>query len=214
MFKKTIPSPLTRHMNTNLIVGLFLLISCSVIYAEPERINDENAPFLYEINAEIPTPQETLAGFISQDYKNASDEFTARELFEKIKPVIEKRISEAKSINDWMILSRSRLPEYDFNKNGFPSDLSSETFVPFDNNYAVMFTNTADFQIIPVPIEEAKSFSGTLKQSRNVTMEVVGRPVRSIEKRLNYRDLKVIMLEIEKLTFKFENGTIIGTKTK
>lgn len=212
--KIVIQSAIIRKINVNIFSGLFIIISCINIYAKPERITNENAPFIYEINTEIPTPQETLAGFISQDYRNASDEFTARELFEKIKPVVDKRISETKSTTDWMVLTRIRLPEYDFNKNGFPSDLDSETFFPFDNNYALMLTNTSDFQIIPVPLEEAKSFAGTLKQSRNVTMQVEGRPVRSIEKRLNYRDSKVIMLEIEKITLKFENGTIIGTKTK
>lgn len=185
-----------------------------VAIADTVQFSDENVPFAYEINAEIPSPTESLAKIISQDYRNAPDEFTAKELFEKIQPLIKKRMDAAKSVETWTLLIRDQLAPYDFANSGFPTEISEKTFIPFDNGYAVMFTNGPDFQILPVPIESAKALSRKLQNRRTIELKVDGKVVGSEEKALNYGDRKVVLVEISGISVKLEDGTLVGSKNK
>lgn len=185
-----------------------------VLHAEPVQITSENVAFAYEINAEIPSPTESLAKIVSRDYRTAADEFTARELFEKIKPIITKRLDAAKSVQTWTLMLRERLAPYDFSKAGFPTELSDKTFVPFDNDYAVVFTNTPEFQLLPVPVESAKAMARKLQNNRTIELRVEGKAVGSKEQELNYSARKVVLVEIVGITIKLEDGTLVGSKTR
>jgi len=212
---KTFSNPLIP-MKTSAAVLISLLPIASALHGtEPVRLNDENIAFAYEVKAEIPAPKEELAKIISVDYRNAPDEFSGRELFLKIEPVIEKRIAEAAGIPEWFVLIGSRLNEYDFDRQGFNTGFDDTTFIPFTRNgvqrYAVMFKNVADFKFLPVPIEKAKSLSDALKRSRKCDIQVEGRIVGAKEQTLNYSVYKVVELEITRLTIKLENGTLVGT---
>lgn len=194
----------------SLILAMLPLVAC----AEPVRISDQNAPFVYEVKAEIPTPKESLAKMISADYRRAPDEFTAHELFEKIAPVIDKRITEAKATKEWNVVIGGQLAQYDFNKKGFPTGFSETTFIPYDNGYALMFSNAAGFGLLPVEMANAKRLSGMLQRNRSCSIIVEGTVVGSKEEDLNYSSRKVIVLEISRLTIKLQDGTEVGAVTK
>jgi len=191
-----------------------LVVLHGVLHAEPPQITDENVAFAYEVNSEIPSPTESLVKIISRDYRNAADEFTARELFEKIKPIVAKRLDAAKSVQTWIVLIGDSLAPYDFSKASFPTKISDTMFVPFDNGYAVMFTNAPEFQLLPVPVESAKAMAHKLQNNRTIELRVEGKPVGSKEKELNYSDRKVVLLEITGITIKLEDGTLVGSKVK
>jgi hypothetical protein len=182
--------------------------------AEPVRISDQNAPFVYEVKAEIPTPKESLAKMISADYRRAPDEFTAHELFEKIAPVVDKRIAESKATKEWSVVIGAQLAQYDFGKKGFPTGFTETTFIPYDNGYALMFSNAASFGLLPVEMANAKRLSGQLQRNRSCSVIVEGTVVGAKEEDLNYSSRKVIVFEISRLTIKLQDGTEVGVVTK
>ncbi|MBK9990661.1 MAG: DUF4852 domain-containing protein [Verrucomicrobia bacterium] len=191
-----------------------ILATIACANAQAVRLSDDNAPFVYEVKAEIPTPKETLAKILSNDYRNAPDEFTAHELFEKIEPVIDKRVAEAKTTKTWMIVIGAQLAAYDFKAKGFPSGFSESTFIPFNRGYAVMFSNASDFSLVPVDMATAKGLSSSLQRNREVSITVEGALISSKEKELNYSTNKVVFIEINKVTMKLRDGTVVGEKTK
>lgn len=181
--------------------------------AEAIRVTAENIAFVYESKAEIPTPPEILASLISEDYLHARDEFSAREMFQKIEPVIIKRLAAAKATELWKIEITKELPSYDFTSNSFPTGLTETTFIPFSassQNYAAIFTNHELFRKVPVEIEAAKKLSANLRKSRLSTLIVEGVVKESLEKNMNYSKRKTISFEISKVSIKMEDGTFIG----
>lgn len=198
---------------------LLAAATCSLVgclSAEAVRITEENAPFVYETKAEIPTPREKLAGLISADYLNATDEFTARDLFQKIEPVIDKRIETAKSTKLWRMDISKQLPQYDFDAKAFPTQFNENTFISFPNAsqpYAVMFANHELFRHVPVEIEAAKNLSAALRLSRSSTFIVEGVVKDAQERTLNGRKWKAILFEITKVTIKLGDGTLVGVRS-
>ena len=67
-----------------------------VVKDEGFVIDDSSVPFVYEVKAEIPAPEEKLAGYLSADFANAGDEF-AQHAMRQNRPVIQKRIDAAKA---------------------------------------------------------------------------------------------------------------------
>jgi len=198
-----------------IIIG-FALCAATAISAESVRITEENIPFVYELKAEIPTSREILAGILSEDYRKAEDEFTAREMFQKIEPVIVKRLATAKETKLWRVEITGVLAPYDFNSKSFPSQLTAKSFVQFSSgrqNYAVQFSNTEAFRDIPVEMDAAKNLSAKLRKSRVSILHVEGTIKESLEKTINYNRLKVLIFEISKMTIKLEDGTYVGEYT-
>jgi hypothetical protein len=76
----------------------------------------------------------------------------------------------------------TRLPEYDFTRQGFPTTLDSSTYIPFENyshslkargiKYSILFENAADATFLPVPLEIAKKLATTLERSRDITIDL------------------------------------------
>ena len=94
---------------------VFMLLN-TVVLGEEVRINQQTIVFLYEARVENRLTDEQLAEKISIDFRNATDEFTRHELMERIRPVIEKRITEAANTKDVYLLVGVQLGEYDFEK--------------------------------------------------------------------------------------------------
>ncbi len=188
--------------------SLILAISTSVD-AEPIRVTDENIPFLYESRAEIQTSEEKLARIISVDYRRARDEFSKMELLQKIKPVISKKLSESKEIEEIKLLIGSRLKEYDFDKSAFPTGFGSGTYIPFKNGYAVNFENAEIIEFIKIPVSEAKNLSSMLRKTRKVGFEVKGKIISVKEEMVNYSTKKLVTVEIQSVVVKTKKGKII-----
>jgi len=178
---------------------------------KPARITDDNIIFLYEARAEIPAPDDKLYRFISIEYRRSEDEFTRHELAQKIKPVLEKKLSEALKTKFITVIIGDRLEEYDFDKSAFPTGISSGTYVPFDNGYAVTFENADKLTYLKVPFEKAKLLSRQLQRNRRTQIIIKAQIIGAEEKRLRWNIDKVLKTKISQLTLKLSSGKTVGT---
>lgn len=124
---------------------MFFSVLATFCFAEDVILQDESIPFLYESRAEISAPEHKLAAFVSIEYRNARDEFTRHDLFQKIKPVLDKRLQTAKQTKSVKIHVKTRLGEYDFTQHAFstgflklptsPTKPNMLLYSPMPNNY-------------------------------------------------------------------------------
>jgi len=182
------------------------------VFADSTRISDENAPFFYEANAEIKIPDHKLAEYISSDYRNARDEFTRHDLFQQIKPIIDKRLSKAKKTKTVLLRIGGDLGDYSFDKKSFATGIGATTYIPFHNGYAVTFTNGEKIQFLPVPMNSARSLSGELRKNRSATFVVYGLVVGTKEEELGWGTKKAIKVKVTKIEATLNSGTNVGTK--
>jgi hypothetical protein len=194
------------------LVCLSVFLLPAGVFAENIKVSDESAPILYEARAEIRIPDDKLAEYISADYRKARDEFTRNDLFQKIKPIIDSRLAEAKKTKTVLLLIGGRLADYDFDKNAFPTGFSASSFIPFKNDYAVTFTNGEKFEFLPVPFEFAKSLSSELSRNRRAKFIVYGEIVGAKEEKLRRRVKKVLQVRITKIEVSLRSGTEVGSK--
>ena len=126
----------------------------------PTRITDDNIPFIYESRAEAPAPEGELMERISSDYSRfMSDEFARRDLEQQIRPILDRRLLEARAITRVTVEFGSDLGDYDFERSGFPTNHNSSTYVPFRYRYAVRFSNAADLSFVPVAEDVARDLA-------------------------------------------------------
>ena len=171
------------------------------------EITDQSAPIVYEVKADIPTPIERIAEVVSSDYQALRDEFSKHEFLQTLKPSIERRIKQASEENSFYVQVSESLPEYDFNRKGFPTGIDASSFIPLKGRYAVRFSNIDQAGLIPVPLEDAKRAANALKSSRKAVITYTGTLDRTSEETMNYQPFKVIYLKINKITLALENGT-------
>lgn len=202
-----------KNLHVKLLFCFFLIGISTNAFAEATKISDENIPFLYESRAEIMAPKQTLAEFLSSDYRNAKDEFTRHDLYKQVGPVLEKRLVDAKTVKEVVLHVGAKLGEYDFEQKTFPTGFGTTTFIPFSNKYAVTFSNSSDLQFIPVPFESAKSLSHELGQSRRAVFSIYGEIIGTKEEDLNYSHKKVLQVKVTKIEAQLKSGTLVGSKT-
>jgi uncharacterized protein YecT (DUF1311 family) len=211
------PCNLTKLVRIRLVsfvcVSVALALSevgfAQVVKDEAFLIDESRAPFVYEAKAEVPSPPEELLGFISSDYRHATDEFQQRALLAKFKPVIDKRISEAKSSKLFVIKVGYSLPKYDFDKQGFPTGVGESFFVYFGSTpYIVRFTNWEQLDFVPIEESRARSLQSMLRSNRQATLRVYGTLKDCREEPVNGSTKKVIYLEATKAILS------IGTENK
>ncbi len=199
-----------------IVAGLILAAWASFVQGADgpvaPTITDDNAYFFYEAHAEIPTSHANLAKLMSSDYRTAPDEFTAHELLQKMEPVIERRIKEAGEAATVMIKIGAELPNYDFDKNGFPTSITETTFVPFTGNYSARFSNVADLTFVPVSADAAKLLAGRLSRNRSCYLKIFGSIEKSAEETINNSSQKVITISASRISIELENGTPVGEK--
>ena len=194
------------------VLSIAMLLFANLVFGQEVRVDDETLAFLYEARAEIRTPDQNLAKIMSTDYRNASDEFTRYDLMQQIAPVIERRIAEAADTTSVKILVGGRLEDYNFEQNAFPTGFSENTFIPYDNRYAITFINGADLQTLSVPVESARTIAGELQRSRRAQFEIYGEIVGAREDTLNYTDRKVLEIRVTRLEVSLNSGTEVGVK--
>lgn len=176
----------------------------------PVELNGDNIVYYYEVNAEIPTPKVDLASIVSKDYQRARDEFTRHELFEKLKPVIEKRITAAKSNSRVIVKVDIQLPDYDFARQGFPTSLGSNPVVTFRNpyrsGYGAILEQQDKISFLPVSKALAKQLSVRLRRSRQCVVTIYGDVVKS--QVMNGK--KIVTVRPKKLHMALKAGNIVG----
>ena len=178
----------------------------------PTLVNDDNVMYFYETKAEIPTRREDLAKIISRDYRTAPDEFTGQELFQKVAPVIAKRIESARSTREVSVRIGGELPAYDFQRKGFSTGISNTTFIPFKNGYAIQYTQGSTLDLVEVPLEQAKTLSKSLGRTRRSYLTVFGTIEQAREQTLNFEQYKVIFLKPTRVVMELEGGVKVGEK--
>lgn len=182
-----------------LTLGSEQIGTAQTVRDEASVIDDSRAPFVYEARAEIPSSPEELAGFVSSAYRNSSDEFQQHSLLEKIKPVIQRRITEARTTKLFMVKLGYTLPKYDFDRQGFLTPVNETSFMYFNNSaYIVKFTNWEDVDFIPFEESKARFLEPTLHGNRQATLRVYGTLKECRENSINGSDKKVIYLEATK----------------
>jgi hypothetical protein len=166
---------------------------------EASLIDDSRAPFVYEAKAEIPSPPEELVGFVSSTYRNSTDEFQQHSLLEKIKPVIDRRIAEARATKLFVVKLVYTLPKYDFDRQGFLTPVNETSYIYFNNSaYIVKFTNWDEVDFIPFEESKARFLEPTLHGNRQATLRVYGTLKECREDNVNGSDKKIIYLEVAK----------------
>ena len=183
-------------------IGIFVL---PISAWAQTRITDSNIPFLYESRAAIRAPDHKLAALLSKDFRNAADEFTRHDLLEQIKPVIEDRLNQARQTTKVYLLIGDQLGNYDFDRSAFPTDMSENTYIRFDNGYRVQYDNADQFTFIPLPAEEARSLASALRRSRAVTFRMEGTIARATED----WDRKVVYMRVDKIVLSMKNKRLI-----
>jgi hypothetical protein len=175
------------------------IATAQIVRDEASVIDDSHAPFVYEAKAEIPSPPEDLAGFVSSTYRSSADEFQQHELLQKIKPVIERRIAEARATKLFVVKLGYTLPKYDFDRQGFLTPVNETSYINFNNSaYILRFTNWQEVDFIPFEESKARYLEPTLHGNRQATLRVYGTLKECREDSINGSDKKVIYLEATK----------------
>lgn len=193
------------------IISILAVSQSLATTGDSVQLTDISVAFAYESRADIPTSTENLAKIISMEYRLAPDEFTARELFKKIEPVVVQKLDEAKKTKTWSVHIGDTLAQYDFKKEAFPTGLSKATFIPYDNYYAVRFSNAEKYEMLPVKVETARKLSEALQRGRACTMIVEGEILSTKEDKINRTTRKIADIKIKKLTVKLRDDTLVGT---
>ena len=191
-----------------------LLLISSSAFAQPVQVTGDNVAFLYEARAELPVPDEVLAESAFTDYANARDEFARHDIFQRIKPLIAKRIAEARETTLVYLNVATDLEDYHFEGESFPTGFSDATFIPFRGTarYAVAFTNGADIEHLPVTVEVARSLATELRRTRRASATIYGEIQDVSEKTLNYLTYKTLNMRITKIEVSLRSGTVVGSK--
>ena len=106
-------------------IFIFLSVFSTFSFAEDVILQDENIPFFYESRAEIPAQDQKLASYISVEYRQAKDEFTRHDLFQKIKPVLDKHLQTAKQTQVVKLRVNIRIGEYSLSYRIFRDNVYS-----------------------------------------------------------------------------------------
>lgn len=175
------------------------------------RLSDDNAFLYYESRAAVKAPDHKLAEFMSTDYRHAQDEFVKHDLMKKIKPVLHRKLDDAKNDDTVFVRVGTRLGEYDFNKGAFPTGFSETTFIPFDNGYALTFNNGEKAAFIPVAIDRARALSGKLRRSRRATVILHVKLLGVEEKTFNWARKKSINSRITKMEVQLGSGAPVAS---
>ncbi|WP_324171121.1 DUF4852 domain-containing protein [Sulfurimonas sp.] len=192
------------------LIILSLLLSLNAQTAD--RLTDENIAFIYESRADLPITNENLVKTLSQEYKNARDEFTQYELMKKIKPVFKKKLTDAKANNSYFVKVGSTLGKYDFKNNTFSTGFSKDTYIPFKNGYALSFNNVEDIANIKVAFVDAKRLSKKLQRNRKITAIIYIKTSKVQVKKVHWNHSKVLNADITSITILTDDGNEIISK--
>lgn len=183
----------------------------------PTPLTVDNIAFIYESRAEVPAPDERLFPLISPDYRDyrysrGEDEFRRDSRGDQIKPVLERRLAEARSVGRVTLEYRSELEVYDFERSGFPTGLTTRTYIPYNTTigirtYVVRFTNAADFAFWPMAEDAARELVSSMRGNRTIVIAVTGAIV-SAEPTSNG---KTLFVRAEEIDLALSSGRKIGT---
>jgi hypothetical protein len=213
-----------RIFNLMLCLAIFFLCVYSIPARceGPEELNDLEVGFLYYKLSQLPIPWDHFANHYAE-YRDAKDEFQRLEVLERIKPVLEKMKNKVYSSNSFIVKFKSRLGEYDFQNNGFPTNILQRTFVPTMKvrsnmkgpDFAIKFQNGQEFSYLKVDPQEARKKVIALRDSREAVIEIEYEAKSAGEDTINYISYRMIDAHIKKLrAYSLKNNVLIGEMSK
>jgi hypothetical protein len=167
-----------------------------------------------------------LAAVISTDFNNEPNQAKAVQLLEKNAAEAAKRIDEAKRTKTWMVAvsATQGMGEYNSEKNGFHTGIDqniSMLYYPVKGatniTYGVRFSDPESFALIPMPAETAEKFAKAIQEKKaHLLCEVEGTVAsvqleRGLNKLSPSTPTKMLQLTVQKVTLKFDDGTVIGS---
>ena len=180
---------------------------------ETAKLDARTAPYVYEAYASKPLGNAAIAAQVSQDFRNAPDEFAQWDYFQKLLPSIQRKTKEAKEASTFQVVIGAELTRYDFDKMGFPTEFEATTFIPLQSSsYAIKFSNTETFASIEIPIEQARKHQLTLRQSRRVSFVVTVKPVSAATETLNSQSYNCITAQILEFQIMLPSGEALASK--
>jgi len=192
---------------------LFTLAIPSLLRAQDDdtpAITPSTAPYIFDAFAAKPRGDAYIAGIVSQDFKSAPDEFSQWDYFQKLQPVIQRKIKDAKAAGSFRLKVGGDLERYNFDNMSFPTGYDTNAIITLGNlSYSVKFVNVTDFAFIPVPIESARKFQVQLRESRAVTFEVVVTPVGG---QFESGGFNVIQARIQSFRILMPDGQVLAEK--
>ena len=175
--------------------------------ANATMLSDDNIELIYWSRAQEPIPYENFAYNVSEEYRQANNEFTRGDALQRAIPIVDARLSAVRDVERVYINVRHRLAEYDFDRGGFPSNLSEGTYIPFSSGYRVRYSNAEDFLFFPMSQDDARSALSEAP-SRSVTKRVEGTIV-SVEP--GWRGEPYIVVRLEKVELRHSSGEIFAS---
>lgn len=212
------------------VLRLLLYIWAVFLYVYPapafgeiaEELDVLEVGFLYYKISHLPIPWDHFANHFAE-YRDAKDEFQRLDVLEKIKPVLEKKRNKVNSSNSFIVKFKSRLGDYNFQNNGFPTSISIGTFIPMMNyrsnvkgpDFAIRFVNGQEFSYLKLDPQEARKKVIALRDSREVIIEIEYEPHGAGEDLIDFREYRVIDVKIKKLrAYSLKNNILIGEMFK
>ena len=162
------------------LIGIVLLLTSSLIFAQETGSPDDPIPFSFEqafyayFNKTKKTPSaDDTETFIKEVYEDEyqqywyrNDEFGKRKVLQKAEPQIKNGIAQFNSKAWYVTAKEIKLDEYDFTKEGFPITYYSGAVSVGNNNFdaLMVFSNSDNFQFLKMTPDAADAF---LKSRRN-----------------------------------------------
>ncbi len=208
----------SRFSSTTLLGAFVLLLSPCIGLAqandaedEPLPLNDENVVFLYESRAPEKANDEVFAYAMSEEFRDAKEEFTRYDIIQELRPQIKEKLSKADAAQTVSLTIAGRqLSEYDFDRQAFPVDVGDVPYITYEQGYDVKISNAEEMSELPVPLETARQLADDLQESRQVEYVVIGE-VKGVEREgLTSRPRKIVEIQATRLVVKFLNGREVG----
>ena len=201
-----------------------LLLSFTTAFAEsddqdsePYVINNESVPFMYETQTNDKTPHSVFAYAISEEFRNAKEEFTRYDLIQELQPVFKENLSKARKAKTVEVSLNGWLFEYDFEKSAFPIGIGSmgphqAPYVAFDQRYSVRLTNIKGrTTMLPVKLELARKLARDLEDSREIECIVTGRITGTELEGSIQHPQKIVNIEVDRIVVKLVDGPEVGS---
>lgn len=156
---------------------------------QPQRMTYLRAALLYHVHAptEQKLPEEALMLMTSDDYVKAQDEFSRRAIRERDAKKLDSIMAQAAATQRFRVVIALKLPEYDFEREGFSTTLTSETYIPLKSSakgeraarriletegFAVRFSNIKQFGFAKLPRDRAEGYARSFAKSRDAALVI------------------------------------------
>lgn len=179
---------------------------------DPLSIDDESVVFLYESRASEKASDDVFAYAMSEEFRQAREEFTRYDILQDLRPRIKEKLNEANEAQTVSLtISGGQLAEYDFEKQAFPLTVGDLPRIAFKEGYDVRITNADELSLLPVPLQTARELAADLQESRQIEYVVIGDIGDVKREGLTSSARKIVEIEATRLEVKFLSGKEVGT---